>query len=131
MTRILPALAAGLCLLAAPGAAGERAVVTGGLLYPRLNEVPPTARVRVVLADVTGGTARPLGEMQETVAGVPPLAFRIAVPADALSAGRSYTITAEVRMPDGTLLLRADTLRPAFGTAAPRGATLRFRRAGG
>gem|GEM_PF-4326652 len=118
------------CLLACPAVAAERSVVIGGLLYPRLNDIPPTARVRVTLSDTTGGTARLIGEMRETVAGVPPLAFRIEVPREALSAGRQYLLLAEVRMPDGTLLLRSDPVRPAFGVTDPAGASLRLRRAG-
>ena len=117
-----------------PGAAGgeEAARVTGSVTYRERIALPPTAVIKVRLADVSRADAPSELLAEQTIAAAGrqvPIPFALAYDQAAIEAAHTYAVQVRIE-DDGRLLFISDTHHPVITRDNPRHVDIVVRRVG-
>lgn len=119
---LLAAVAVGACATPRPPEAAGDATLSGSITYlPRI-ALPPDAVVHVRLQDVSRADAPSRTLAEETIpteGRQVPIPFELRYDLACIEAGHRYSLRAEIRDGDGTLLWTTDTIHPVIAPGAP------------
>jgi copper homeostasis protein (lipoprotein) len=126
----LTSLALAVSLVSAPAQAAS-AEITGTVTYRERMQLPPQARVRVTLSDVSRADvmATLLAEQEFAAEGAPPYAFRLGYDPARIEARGRYAVRAEIRVDNWLWFTTTDFVDP-FDTPSGTPLELLVRRVG-